>query len=252
MIDSQIHVAIKSYNRADRVKTLDVFPFAWVWVPESQEEAYRKHCGDRIVTIPDERDGNLCRKQNAILDLTPCPWTLILDDDITRIGYFEGGERIKMEAEQLEELVVQGFIMAEELGVKLWGIAQNRDEMNYYTYTPFNLLAPILGPFHGHLEPVLRYDESVLGKDDYDYWLQNIRTNRRTLRLNKYHYYHDHGNARGGFVAMRSLDVEKAGIERMRTKWGDKVFKVGGSAGGNSATGKNILNSKISIPIPGC
>ncbi|GAI75871.1 unnamed protein product [marine sediment metagenome] len=89
MIDTQIHVAIKSYKRAGRVKTLVPFPFAWVWAPESQGDEYREHYGDRVITIPDELDGNLGRKQNAILDRAPCPWVLLLDDDIPRIGYWE-------------------------------------------------------------------------------------------------------------------------------------------------------------------
>ena len=90
MIDEKIHVAIKSYKRAGRVKTLSVAPFAWVWVPDSQGDEYRAHYGDRVLTIPREEDGNLCRKSNAILNRSPCPWTLILDDDITAIRYFAG------------------------------------------------------------------------------------------------------------------------------------------------------------------
>ncbi len=124
----------------------------------------------------------LCRKSNAILDLSPCPWTLILDDDISRIGLWEDGGHRWLTPDELWEVMVQGFILAADFGVKLWGIQQNKDEGGHDTFQPFNLLAPILGPFNGHLEPVLRYDESVLGKDDYDFWLQNIRLHRRTLR----------------------------------------------------------------------
>lgn len=252
MLDTQITVAIKSYKRAGRVKTLDVAPFGRVWVPESQGEAYRACYGaERVVTVPDERDGNLCRKSNAILDLSPCPWILILDDDISRIGLWEDGGHRWLSPDQLWEFVLQGFILAADFGVKLWGIQQNKDEGGHDTYQPFNLLAPVLGPFNGHLEPVLRYDETVLGKDDYDFWLQNVRAHRRTLRFNAYHYQHDHGKARGGFVSMRTMAAERAGVARMRAKWGN-LFRPGGSAGGRSATGKNILNSRVRVPIPGC
>lgn len=252
MID-KIHVAIKSYKRAGRVKTLMVAPFAHVWIPESQEDEYLEfYDPDQIVTIPDELDGNLCRKQNAILDRSPCEWTLILDDDITGIGCWDLGDHFYLSPEEVEYLIIQGFILADDLGVELWGIHQGRDELWYETFQPFHLLAPILGPFHGHLSPSIRYDESVLGKDDYDFWLQNVRKHRKTLRLDKYHYLHDHGKEPGGFVSMRSMEAEEAGVMRMREKWGDTVFKMGGSAGGKNATGKNILNSKIRIPIPGC
>ena len=58
-MDPRIHVAIKSYKRAGRVTTLAVAPFASVWVPESQGDAYRKHYGARVITIPDECDGSV-------------------------------------------------------------------------------------------------------------------------------------------------------------------------------------------------
>jgi hypothetical protein len=252
MIDSEIHVAIKSYRRAGKVKTLDVFPFAWVWVPESQAEEYRCFYPDRVISIPDEEDGNVCRKNNAILDRSPCPWTVLLDDDITRFGYWEDGKHYWCNPDQLFQIIIQGFILAADLGVKLWGVNQNKDELIHYTYRPLSLLSPILSPFTGHLEPFLRYDEKVQYKDDYDFWLQNILYHRKTLRFNKYHYIHDSASMPGGLVSMRTMKTETSAIDYMRKKWGPKVFKPGGSAGGKSSTGKNILNSLVKVPIPGC
>ena len=103
------------------------------------------------------------------------------------------------------------------------------------------------------LELFERHDYLVfLFENEFDdFWLQNIRRHRRTLRANKYHYLHAHGKAPGGFVSMRTMQTEQAGVERMRQKWG-ALFRPGGSAGGKSATGKNILNSFVRVPIPGC
>ena len=56
-----IHVAIKSYKRADVMTTHEIVPFAHVWIPESQEAEY-KAVHDKIITIPDELDGNVSRK----------------------------------------------------------------------------------------------------------------------------------------------------------------------------------------------
>jgi hypothetical protein len=253
---NEVHIAIRSYKRAGAVTTLKVFPSASVWVPESQAEKYREHYGDAVVTIPDECDGNLCRKCNAILDRTPSEWTLILDDDITSIHVFDHGKDRTLNQSDCMNLVQHGFEMASQLNVKLWGINQNSDEMAYASFRPFNLLAPILGPFTGHLSPVLRYDPQVLGKDDYDFWLQNIAKYHRTFRMNKYHYIHDHGKKPGGFVSMRTRDVEQAGVDRMTAKWGSKVFRVGGSPGArrNRKVNKdgNILNSMVRVPIDGC
>lgn len=252
MIDSQIHIAIRSYRRAGAVTTLNVFPRGWLWVPEAQAEDYAKHYGDRIIVIPDELDGNPGRKCNAILDRSPCPWTLILDDDIVSIGRFEGCNKARLSVQEVEWMVCHGFDLADQLGVKFWGINQKADPLLYDTYEPFNLLGVILGPFNGHLEPTLRYDETVLAKEDYDFWLQNLREHRRTLRLNRYHYNHSHGVKAGGAVSLRTMAYEKAAVKRMKQKWGSKIYRSGGTAGGARATGKNILNSRISVPIPGC
>lgn len=249
---NEIHVAIKSYKRAGRVTTLDIIPFAYIWIPESQEREYSHYYdGDCIITIPDELDGNLGRKQKAILDNAPADWILILDDDITGVGRWNAGEHYYLDPEEIRTFIAQGFILADDLDVKLWGVNQNNDPLCYRPYSPFNLLAPILGPFHGHLSTSLRYDESVLGKDDYDFYLQNIQAHRKVLRMNKYHYIHDHAKEPGGFVSMRTKEKEKAGVQRMREKWGDEVFKEGGAAHGGGAKGDNILNSLVRVPIPG-
>lgn len=249
---NRIHVAIKSYKRAGRVTTFGPFPFASVWVPESQTEQYQWHYGDRVMTIPDACDGNLCRKSNAILDRSPRDWTLILDDDISRVGMWEGGQRHWLTPDEIAVLIDHHFDLASRLGVRLWGINQNFDPTSYRVFCPLNLLAPILGPFNGHLIPELRYDETVLGKDDYDFWLQNIHKYHRTMRANKYHYVHDHGKRSGGFVSMRTADVERQGADRLVDKWGGDVVRPGGVKGKRWSTGKNILNTRIIVPINGC
>lgn len=253
MLPDNVHVAIKSYKRAGKITALAVFPFAYIWVPESQGDEYKSHYGsDRIITIPDEEDGNLCKKLNAILDRSPCENVLILDDDITKVGCWEEGGRIWLSPGQLADMIVQGFIMAHDLGCHLWGINQNADPLVHYTYRPFSLLAPILGPFNGHILPTkCRFDETINLKEDYDYFLQNIMYYRKCLRFNKYHYVHDHGSLAGGVVSMRTMQKEEDAVMGMRRKWGDKVFRAGGAAGGKSAKGNNILNSFIRVPLNG-
>ncbi len=245
-------VFIRSYGRAKEITTHKVAPFARVVVPESQAAAYEAAGvpGDRLLPIADALDGNTSRKFNAILDMGH-EWTLILDDDITSIGVWEGAQERDVPPADLAEMIDHYFELAELLDVALWGVAQKADAIVYDVAVPFGLLAPILGPFTGHIRPTLRYDETVPAKEDYDFWLQNIREYHRTLRVNKYHYWRKTGTQRGGFVGMRSLDMERQCIERMRAKWGD-CFKPGGQKMGRTISGENILNSICSVPIEGC
>jgi len=76
---------------------------------------------------------------------------------------------------------------------------------------------------------------------------------RKTLRFQKWHYYHDHGKSPGGVVSQRTMADEQAQFDLLQQKWGtDIVKRPGGSAGGKSATGQNILNTVVRLPISGC
>jgi hypothetical protein len=112
-------------------------------------------------------------------------------------------------------------------------------------HRPMQLLAPILGPFGGHLLPHgLVYDERMGAKEDYDLWLQAIHKHRRTLRFNKYHQLKAE-EARGGITATgRTMDQERAWAEAIMRKWG-RVIRY-------DEKRKNLLEARVSIPIPGC
>ena len=252
-MDSKMHVAIRSYKRAGTVTSLNILPFAKIWIPESQYGEYLKHYDkDTLRTIPDECDGNPSKKSNAILDRCFPSWVIMTDDDLGGIGYWENNNHYWMSPNEILEMITKKFILAEELGVKLWGLNQNKDPLVHYTYRPLSLLCPILSPFGGHLDNKLRYDEDMDGKEDYDFFLQHIHKYRKTLRFNKYHYIHKHGISEGGLAGIRTMQWEKGGVQKMRKKWGDKVFRSGGSTGGKPGKRNNILNCFVRVPLKGC
>jgi len=176
---------------------------------------------------------------------------VILDDDITGIGYWEQGHDFWLTPDALEDVILSSFALAEQLGVEFWGMQQTHDPRLYFPYRPFSFLSPILGPFGGFIAPSLRYDHDFdVGKEDYDFWLQQILYNRKTLRVNKYFYEHGHGKNKGGLVSSCTKEKELAAAQRLIEKWGSKIVKVGGASGAG-ASGKNILNTRIWLPIKG-
>tara|TARA_R100000808_G_scaffold24903_2_gene59201 strand:- start:4038 stop:4787 length:750 start_codon:yes stop_codon:yes gene_type:complete len=246
---NKLHIAIRSYKRAGDVKTIDIFKDATIWIPESQKEDYEKHYTN-IQCIPDNEDGNSSRKLNSILNRCEADWILILDDDITDICYWEKGQKYSVSPDEIEDIIKHYFQVAEDLGVKLWGINVNGDPMSYRVYSPISFLSPVLAPFSGHLKTDLRYDEEIPYKEDYDFWLQNIRKYRKTLRVNKYHYMHYHGSGlKGGLVGKRTMEKEKKSVDNMIKKWGSQVFKGTKASGLNKQ--ENILNSQVKVPIKG-
>ncbi len=251
-MDNKLHIAIRSYKRAGSVKSLELFTDAYIWIPESQLKDYLNYYNkDQLITIPDEEDGNCPKKNNAILNRCNSDWILIIDDDITDICYFENAEINKLTKDNINEMIIHYFKIAEELGVKFWGINQNSDPLSYRTYNPICFLSPILGPFGGHLNTELRYDPKTGTKEDYDFWLQNINKYRKTFRVNKYYYKHYHGSGlSGGLMGVRSMNYEKESLKILINKWGSNIVKGYGGHGGGKTT-NNILNTDVKVPIKG-
>jgi hypothetical protein len=248
-----IHIAVPSYKRAGEVRTLKVCPTAKLYCPQSQYNEYCLHYGDEsIIAVPDEQDGNVARKRNYILDHAPSPYLLILDDDVSKIGLWDDGEKIILNSDELLYFIVKWFNIAQDLGCTMWGVNQSDDPLVYNTLRPLSLLAPILGPFNGHLNTEVRYDENIPLKEDYDFWLASIKKYRKTLRVNKAFYIHDHGAMAGGVVSQRTVEREILSSERMAKKWG-RLFRAGGGTGGRSDNkNRNLLNAQVRSPIPGC
>jgi hypothetical protein len=242
------HVAIPSYGRADRVRALDLFPEATVYVGERQALTYEAMIGPRVVAVPNEVEGNLARKLNWILEHCIAQGhenVLRVDDDVFAVGMWELGEHFVLSGDEVDALVSDGFRMAREASTVFWGINILQDRRAYSVMRPIHLLAPVLGPWGGHvLDHGLRYDEQMGAKEDYDLFLQVIEKYRKVLRLDKYHYIKKE-ETRGGWSLSRTAENELEWARRIEAKWGRKVIKY-------DPNKKNLLDGRVTIPIPGC
>ena len=221
-------VYVPSYKRPGQVSTDLVIRNCRIVVPESQADDYRKgeiYNGATIVVCPDEADGVLARKRNWILDNAESEWVLIVDDDYKHIGMIEGGREWRFDLDEVDRMLETGFTLCSDLGATMWGINVQVDPKFYREYSPFSFLSPILGPFQGFVGQELRYDEDLHFKEDYDLWLRTVYTQRKTLRLNKYHYMVDHLKQTGGLVASRTMAEEERELRRLREKFGGNVVQ---------------------------
>ena len=247
-----INVIIPSYKRSHDLKGKDYFVMAKYCVPESQKHEYIEILGiDRVITIPDDEDGNIVNKRNCILKNIPRP-LIMIDDDVKEICYFQSKENMPIKytlsKKLLNEFFENSFGLCKELNCKMWGINQNTDPLAYKQYSPFNLSKIILGPFQGHLEHDLTFDIQMGTKDDYDMALQHLRTYKKVLRLNKFSYECEHGDNKGGIVSYRSKDKEIEYCKRIMLKWGKKIISY--QLPPRKMT--DLLNAKkVNIPIKG-
>jgi glycosyltransferase involved in cell wall biosynthesis len=226
-------LAVASYGRAGRVSTVDVFPEGVIVVPRKQEDAYRALQplpeGWSIQAIPDEEDGNLCRKRNAILRLFRGQDVVIVDDDYEYVGRWEAGEDRRLDADGIRHLLWQGAVLARDLGTPFWGINVQVDRRFYREYTPLSVTNVVLGPFQAFTADRpddLLYDESLWLKEDYDLSLRVLHRWHRILRMNAYHYRVDHFNEAGGQVGKRNMEEEVRQLHLLQRRWGSDVVKL--------------------------
>jgi len=213
-----------SYKRANICKTHKYIKNVFYVVAENEKDDYLK-VHPNVISIPNKVQGNVSRVRNYILDNYNEKNIIMLDDDFNSIGCFEGNKLKKLDEQGVYDMIQRGFVMANDLGVKLWGINIISDKGSYREYTPFNTNAMILGPFNGHLKHSVRYDERMPLKEDYDLSLQMLNKYRKTLRLNMYHYNSEQNTIKGGCAVYRSTETEKEQFDLLVSKWGSKIVK---------------------------
>jgi len=249
----KINIVIPTYKRWNNLVGKDYFRTAKYVLPESQQKEYAEVLPkERMIVIPDDQDGNIARKRNWILRNIERP-LLMIDDDVKRIIHAEKGNRervkqmIPLTPEQAEAFIESGFLLAEEWGCVMWGINVNTDGRNYQQYKPFSLTQMVLGPFQGHLEHDLVYDERMGTKEDYDICLQALNKYKKILRFNKYAYDCKHGDNSGGIVSMRTKQREIEYCEAIMRKWGKHIIKYKLPP----KSDRDLLNGVVNVPIAG-
>lgn len=260
----KISVNAPSYKRADKVLTLNYLPYCRIWVDEGEADAYRRNYPKAdIVACPSGVQGNLCRIRNYILDKEferGMDVVLIVDDDLGKLERYKksakslfGYEKEKIEADELLLLIEKYSIMAMDIGAYFWGVMCNPDAMSYRHCTPFSTTAYIGGPFQCHIKgSILRYDESLPLKEDYDMTLQHMNKYRCVLRVNYIHYICKQSENMGGCAMYRNREREEQQLTALENKWGSKIVRRDKSNKGHSTKMKfEDYNPIIKIPIKG-
>lgn len=221
-----------SYRRPEKSITQKNYPFVKVVCMESEAEAYRAQ-GNDIVVCPDKEQGNLCRVRNWILStyLGQFDCVIILDDDISYIGRWDKRVKNKFTPGELEEFCEAHAILCQDSGLYMWGLNCLVDKGAYREYTPFGFLQYIGGPFQAHMAgSVIRYDERLPLKEDYDITLQHLHKYGGLMRVNYAFYEAKQSEQVGGCSTYRNLEREKAQFEALQRKWGSAIVTTDGKS----------------------
>ena len=239
-----------SYRRGDLCKThLYIKDIIYV-VAESEAEEYQK-VHDKVWAVPNEVQGSLARVWNYILDNAPEENVILMDDDITHFGRWNGNKIQRLDEQGVLNMIQEGIQLAEDLDVRYWGLNCLADKGAYREYTPFGTCQYIGGPFQAHRGNELRYDEKLILKEDYDMTLQVLNKYRKNLRMNMYHYVCAQNTMKGGCAVYRNVEREMEQNDLLQKKWGAKIVRFDTS---NKTSGKEKtydINPIINVPIKG-
>jgi len=253
---SHIRIVSPSLGRSNRVQSHLLLPGLEYVVQESEEEEYRAAGVDNLWVCPNEVYG-IATVRNWILDNADAERLVVVDDDISKIGRWTGNLPRELSPEEVIENIEMGFQLAEEFGVRLWGMNLIPDKGAYREFTPFSLNNMVLGPFQAFILPVeCRFDEELFLKEDYDFCVQMLNRYRKILRVNYLYYVADHHKAPGGVAQYRTVALEKQHMAAFRKKWGSKIVKQDlgkrGSYGGSPSRSLQYdLNPIVKAPIRG-
>lgn len=212
-----------SYRRAETVLTRKWLSSAILVACESEADEYQKHNGGEILVLPESQKGNMARIRNWMLDTADDDEIVMIDDDVSAVGFHERGKQIFVNESRFLDFLRKGFDTARDLRCFLWGVNVQSDPMFYHAWKPIAFNLPVLGPLTCHIRNPLRYDPYINLKEDYDFFLQHCLKHRRVLRFDKWFYMAKHISNSGGCQAYRVSDQEREHAMRLVRKWGSKV-----------------------------
>lgn len=217
-------IAVPSYNRAGMVSTYKFLNGnCKIVIPNSQEKEYAEYYPQKaLIAIPDEKDGNIAKKRNAVLDYTDDDEIVMMDDDLQHIVEIETGNLLNATA--LIHILENCFQMLRDCNKSLFGFNVSMDKMKYRPFQPFSLTKPFWGVV-GIRKNGVRYDERLKRGEDVDFWLQNIKRDRFTIRFNSYHArFVEKKKSQSGGIAVKKETNEDLNV--LLKKWGSRLLRI--------------------------
>lgn len=225
----EFFVAILSYGRAGDVKTLGIFPDAALCVRAEQFEEYEAAYPDNEIIIQTQPGASGAR--NTILDTWSDRDILMMDDDVSSIKCFvprpgDSGkyDTVALDGDRLIVTLNKMFASCRSVGTYHWGVSPTSNPLFYNHKKPVSTHHFINGSMTGYLAGIdIRFDLSLIHKEDYDFTVQAWLRYGSVLRFNAILTDAAHRSNRGGACEYRTVETEQESIRVLVEKWGDFI-----------------------------
>lgn len=230
-------IAIPSKGRAGRVPSLDLLKGAAVlYVPEGEAKAYEQaHPGAAVVAVPRAVRG-ITKTRNWILRSTDDPRVVMVDDDVKQAGY------VRFFAHKVRHRKLKGaawvrefarlFDVAEELSLRLWGVATQSAPRAVYPNKPFIFHTYVTASCCGIVNDGRTFfDERYPVKEDYELALRLIKEDGAILGARYCYWENTHWTDSGGCKDYRTQAMEERAIKNLMKAYPGLIRRVtrGGS-----------------------
>lgn len=215
---------IPSAGRAGDVTTHKLIPGAYLCVPESEGDKYRKF-HKNVVAHPDSVYG-MGQKRQWILDNFDEEIIFQADDDLTHL-IFQGHKDINYvkitDPEHVWEVLMNTACNAKAAGTNLFGFDEIGDRRKFEYPAPFSTRDRINGFAMGIIKDGQRFDPRLVVKQDYDFYLMTLYWKRFVWRDDRYCFKAKHYTNKGGLYTHRSCSKEIECIKILQQKFGKVV-----------------------------
>jgi hypothetical protein len=227
----KFQIAIPSLGRATTLQNHPMVEHANLCVAEREIDWYKKICGDGLNyrVYPDTIRG-ISQTRNWILDNVrqdDDDFILMMDDDVLGIEYgMTTHSRKSHDPIYIKDVMVHVAQLAIDAGAGVFGFPRNIRYSQRTAMLPFSLRRWVDGCCMGVIDRELRYDEKVIGKDDFDLCIQVLHKKRIVWLDERWSTIGQHWKLTGGLTTQRTTETEREDVAYLQRKWGRSVVQT--------------------------
>jgi hypothetical protein len=233
---TNVKIIIPTRGRIDEAKrTLRLVPSATLLLHKNEASEYSEKIKSATIMTHDIT-GSLAKIRQFALDKLDDECVFFCDDDLKSVRSLQSQEIYK-DAEDIEQMIYNGYMVAKDIGVSLFCFNRNANPIQYFSYDPIGLVHPVAGAF-GIIGRKFCFDCRLTTREDVDLTMQALLKDR--IVIGDRRFYFDFGavwKGKGGNQGLRTSQREKDDVDMLSEKWGYLL---------NTGESKNRLRKKNS------